>query len=59
MANFIKAVTQLSKVMHELNQEDNIELRFSVSEDMLYLYNVETNEIIEKIKAPMNMYAIE
>lgn len=59
MANFIKAVKQLSKVMHELNQEDNIELRFSISEDMLYLYNVETNEIIEKIKAPMNMYAIE
>lgn len=56
---FKKIITQLSKVMHELNQEDNIELRFSISEDMLYLYNVETNEIIEKIKAPMNMYAIE
>lgn len=59
MTNFVKITTQLSKLLHQLNQEDNIELRYSISDDSLYLYNVETNQVMEKVKAPMNMYVVE
>lgn len=59
MTDFVKAVTKLSKVLYELNQQDFIELRYNMADDVFELYNVETHQIIERVKAPMNMNVVD
>lgn len=59
MSDFVKAVTKLSKVLYELNQQDFVELRYDMADDVFQLYNVETQQIIEQVKAPMNMNVVD
>lgn len=56
---FKKIITQLSQLLYELNQQDFIELRYDMANDTFQLYNVETNKILEEIKAPMNMNVVD
>lgn len=56
---FKKIITQLSQLLYELNQQDFIELRYDMANDTFQLYNVETNKILDEIKAPMNMNVVD